>query len=264
MMSPVPDGPRIKLDRAGAHIEEAEAEFAALNEAHARPGSVQVKFDGTDYVVVSDPPRKPPDRIAAIVGDAVNNIRASLDYAVAEAIREGGNKPEKSAFPIVWSEKEWCSRVVSPDKPKNSPLWGLDPQGQAWAVIRGAQPYMSRQPQFTNLAVLGALSNRDKHDALLIQLAFPDRSSIEQLVAWNSEARLLGQTFPNAGQPVSFEQPAELLRLTFDASGPDPAVEMVGALAFAPMFGNERHQAPVGWLRDIRDYARELIDQMFL
>jgi hypothetical protein len=99
-------GPLLKIIRADRHLEELEAvleEFvrrmpyyrsARLSD---HPGHV------TGDLFISEPP---PIEIGMIVGDAVHNLRTSLDVLANDLIHIAGHKYKDAAFPFSNTEKD--------------------------------------------------------------------------------------------------------------------------------------------------------------
>jgi len=252
-----------KLARADVHLNGLRAELDRLSEAHAERVWLRVEQQGAWYVVLLDPLEEPlPPDLSLVCGDFVTNLRAALDHAVNDLVRESGHKPGRhTAFPIISSEKDWRSLVVSPNKPRRSPLEGLDPQGHAWAIIHEAQPYQRSEPAHTRLRVLNKLANRDKHQAILVNMAFPGDDVIDDLIAWDPEAVLV-ERIDAVPEPLVLDQRTEIVRLRFAEDGPSPNMHMEGRFPVSPTFGDERLQASVGSLATIRDYVAELLAKL--
>lgn len=107
--------------------------------------------------------RSYPEEAPWILGDIINNIRSSLDHALAEVARrkfgfdeEGISGKKRLQFPIV----------DSPGKLGRSGLRHWFPD-DVIDVIEEHQPY-SGDPGLSPLGILRELSNMDKHRALMI------------------------------------------------------------------------------------------------
>jgi hypothetical protein len=263
MSSPF-DSSRAKLSRADVHLDTLRSELDVWFEPHSHRRTLEIEREGPWHVLFVQPfAEDPPPHLSAICGDVLTNLRAALDHSVADAIRKRGKTPRRSGFPICRNEKEWCSRVVSPKDPSNNPLGGLNPQGEAWAIIRQAQPYQSRDIEADNIAILSLLVNRDKHSTLMIQMAFPAPDTLDGLLEWDEGAVLLErkQAVPS---PLSLSQRTELERLRFDPASPPPNVRVKGRLGIDPTFGDETRQATLGRLRLIRDDVGQIVEKLAL
>jgi hypothetical protein len=96
-----PEGPRIKVQRAKKHIYELEAEIGAFFKRYPYRVFTEDEADTGDKVWRVEVPRQPPARWAAIVGDAVHNLRASLDLLVNQLVVANGRNPtDRTALPI--------------------------------------------------------------------------------------------------------------------------------------------------------------------
>ena len=94
----------VKLRRAHAHINEVQQRVSSLEET--QPWSIQRKPIGSDGWAYHFKIHRPiPADLSAVVGDAVANMRAALDYIAYELARNhvgtmGDNEEEATAFPI--------------------------------------------------------------------------------------------------------------------------------------------------------------------
>lgn len=256
------DGARTKLARADEHLDALDNELGLVLKPHADRLRFEVRQDGDWYVMVTKPiPVSFPLRLSAICGDAVQNLRSALDYVVWELVSAAGKEPTRhNAFPIFTRRRDFEDRVIHPNQPKRSPLYGLDPNGEPWAVIEAAQPFHAprlRDAMFTNLSALSGLSNRDKHRTLAAQKVFPGIERIDEAIGWNPHAILLERVA--FMQPLSFEDPTEIMRLRFDPSGPEPQVHVQGDFPVNPSFGDEHCQASVGAIRAMSVSVRKLV-----
>jgi hypothetical protein len=98
----------------------------------------------------------------AIVGDALHNMRSALDHlALQLVILDGGNPSEYTQFPIY----------DSPTNDKGNPRFvTIQPRIQdarIRAALEKVQPYQYATPAETELSVISALNNYDKHRLLL-------------------------------------------------------------------------------------------------
>jgi hypothetical protein len=96
-------GPRLKVKRAYKHIDELEVWLDNLIQSNidtARAHKDVIPGSESDHVVVNRPPGF-SDGIAPIVGDAVHNLRASLDLIASAIIVAGGkDDPTLAYFPL--------------------------------------------------------------------------------------------------------------------------------------------------------------------
>ena len=106
---------------------------------------------------------EPPLKLAAIAGDAVHNMRSALDYFVEEAVKANGARPTfNHGFPVAATADAFKSALGK------GKLLGISKK--AANLVEGFQPYQVK-PEARDrhpLAMLHALSNRDKHHMLAI------------------------------------------------------------------------------------------------
>jgi hypothetical protein len=162
-MADVLDDLNAKLDRAEEHIKTLRTEIERLLEAVP---SRQI----TEY----DPQAKDdfqnelsrivlPMRTRIIAGEAVHQMRSSLDHLVAKLVaKNNANTDEKTEFPIFNFrpvEKKDVKRYEGKVRGVADP---------AKALIESLQPYNRRTPlerQNNYLTILKTMDNRDKHRA---------------------------------------------------------------------------------------------------
>ena len=107
--------------------------------------------------------------------------------------------------------------------------------------------------------MLNRLSKIDKHHALLVQMVFPYRDTIEGVVSWNPEAVELERERRDTIGPLSGEDETELFRVRFSPEGPDPQVRVDGPLTVLPTFGDNTWQTPLATIKDIRDLVISIV-----
>ena len=154
-----------KLHRALEHIDEFEDRVAEL-EANAQ---MSFKFDRrslrVEACIYAPEFSEHGHRLSAVVGDAVQNLRASLNYLVTALVAANQAELVKHhAFPIYLDQKKFSREVGCPDKPTGQ-LQGIK---LGFEVIEKHQPFTrgAAQPIWNSvhdLAVLARLSNADKH-----------------------------------------------------------------------------------------------------
>lgn len=105
-------GPRAKIERAKKHIGELELAVSALvfsNTSH--PHVITVESDpqagNKVYKVGKIPPV--PDGVAAIAGDAIHNLRSSLDLLMSQLVERRRN-PGSIYFPTASNRKRFEAR----------------------------------------------------------------------------------------------------------------------------------------------------------
>lgn len=114
--------------------------------------------------------QEPPEQISLIGGDAVQNLRASLDYIAHQLVAANGGTPSKrTSFPIFESRTLY-NQAVSNRQKRAIDLRGIS--DLALAEIERLQPYQRGNDAADHpLWLLKELSDIDKHRRLHITVA---------------------------------------------------------------------------------------------
>jgi hypothetical protein len=217
-------GVRAKITRAREHQSMLKTEFDDWAKRHAKICKYRIWRDGDWEVVSVDPIPKPDIRCSVIAGDIIHNLRSALDHLVWQLVIRDGYEPSfRNQFPIYTSKKEFIDRVkFRKNDPKQSELYGITVNSDAWKIIEQAQPYTKR---YNFIGILGRLSIMDKHKTLYVQIGFVD--NISKAIGWNNKAVLLEHR--NGDLALSYRKPTEIIRYRF-ADYPDPDVQVKGKL----------------------------------
>src|SRR2546422_11654797 len=110
------NGPRAKIERAKKHVRDLEAAVSGLvfsNKAH--PQVILTEDDPETGNVVYKIAQVPcvPDQIAAIAGDAIHNLRSSLDLLTSQLIERRTGSPGKSYYPTADNRKVFEARCAA-------------------------------------------------------------------------------------------------------------------------------------------------------
>jgi len=101
----------------------------------------------------------PPEYLGPIVGDAVHNLRSSLDHMVSAVARTAGQRDDRTSFPSFTEPQCWEDR-------------GLRDLGKlpsnALTTIKGLQPYHTPEARKHVLYLLNSLWNHDKHRDIVL------------------------------------------------------------------------------------------------
>lgn len=163
----------LKIQRAIEHLKTLEDEAREFGEQHGRPGFecvVEPNSQGTKVLVkIAKPVTFPEIEWGIIIGDAIHCLRSALDQLVAGLWTDPTNN--RTRFPICKTEREWI----------------VDAPGMYWsvpsayvAVFDRAQPYhRGDKANEHSLAILNALWNLDKHEAIPAMALTGKRISIE-------------------------------------------------------------------------------------
>jgi len=156
-----------KLARARDHARQLTREADAFRDSRPYQVVQDRDPDTGEWRTRAVVTRQPPASMGPILGDAVHNLRSSLDHAifalsVAHQARElTEDEQRRPTFPICRAEREW-PKAVSSDLALVS-----DP---ARDQVRRLQPFLRPEDErsWDVLACLSDLDNADKHRSLLL------------------------------------------------------------------------------------------------
>jgi hypothetical protein len=187
------EGARAKLARAEAHHEALGSEWQAY--LNTDPYGMRLERDLREFTIwVFFQILKPiPVEIALVAGDAVQNLRASLDYVATELVASHGGNTGRAQFPISTTEKAFIDNVRS--RPRGAgPLDCVPAISDAFAFIEHLQPYQrGRLAKRDPLYALQCLSNRDKHRSLTPAFGAPMIGMLGDVFAIESQQRAVYQ-----------------------------------------------------------------------
>lgn len=225
-----------KLDWAKRHFDELSKQFVARQESDGRepPFAITVQYEPPEKAVVVRVGKITPipKEWSLIIGDALFNFRASLDYLAQVLVKRGtcphAKRPHAVLFPYEKREGEWEDTV-------NKRLPGILKKHRT--VVEKFQPYQIAKSgeniDFHPLALLGTLSNADKHHRITILYGRHRRYRIIPQIVEGFEIKSI-QTPPiNRMMPV--KPGAELGRLIgkVTATNSHVKVEIEGATIVA-------------------------------
>lgn len=155
----------IKFDRALTHLESLRDSTQRFREAQSH--SVPGKFDPEtgQYLFRIEASSIPNREWSGLIGDALHNFRASLDYLAWELVDSysPGQGTSRTEFPIFQERHEFERRSRSKTK-------GMSPE--AIKIVERLQPFndppAKRHPSDNPLWLLQSLGNIDKHRTLTV------------------------------------------------------------------------------------------------
>lgn len=253
-----------KLRRANEHLDALQAEIGlVINQKITVTTPVEFRQDGRWHVVEVDFSAFIGDtrRWATIMGDVINNTRAALDHTVWQLVLREDKKPQKSNyFPLITERQKFLNEVEAPpkDRKKRSALYGIPIGGDAWTIIKNAQPYRRPEPETDPLALLRRFSNIDKHQALLVGHKFMKASDLFAWLKWKPGLQPVERI--DGVTPLLPKGPTEICRLRF--SDPDPGMYVQGQIPIYPTFGDHFSQIGFGRFRDMPNWATEIVNQI--
>ena len=168
-MGDIPRSVQLKLGRVDTHIEALDESIKAFLKPKPYSAKRVLERDGRDHVLIWDDYVEPPDDFGLIAGDAIHNLRSSLDHMAVELARAGATAQAVTMtakeiagiqFPIVVFEEDFAKQL------ERGRLKYVDPDAQAF--IESSQPYRMTPttPTWNNLYLVGELDNADKHRLL--------------------------------------------------------------------------------------------------
>lgn len=158
----LPNSIQFKIFRSTQHIESLKSELHGYFKSN--PGKMVRQPDIPDDAALFRfvPSGTIPARFGLITGDALQNLRSSLDYLVWELVLAARCQPtEKNMFPIC-STDELFKQQISRHR-----LDGVPPQ--AVTEIESSQPYhLGQEFNKSILWALDELTNINKHRRILL------------------------------------------------------------------------------------------------
>lgn len=151
------DGPLLKLERAEEHIRDFKREFDTwqVTKPYGASHVRNPQLPGHRFRFWVKPA---PDHLGVVFGDAVNNIRASLDHLIFQLALRGCEEDSvsvRTGFPIVLRPERYRQRAL--DQLQSVPA-------DVWELIECLQPYHRTDwPDLYYLWLINQLANRDKH-----------------------------------------------------------------------------------------------------
>jgi hypothetical protein len=255
-------GPYAKIGRAQEHFDTLYREIFAFAAQYPDPVYLHLRREGAWDVLYIDPFPAFPVRLALIAGDCLNNVRMALDHLIWQLVLREDQEPSNThQFPICKTAKQFRNEVKLPAQKgaKGGPLRGIPVDGDAWALIEGAQPFHSADPEYHPLCYLPSLTNIDKHRTLLVQQLLPNWLAVRRQLGLRFDAEIIEeQVFMPS---LSSEHPTEIARFRFATEAP-PKMQMEGNFSVHPTFGDSETQVGVGKFSETLQYVNTLLEQM--
>jgi len=168
-MGDVPRSVQLKLGRVDKHMEALDESIKAFLEPKPYSAKRVLERDGRDHVLIWNDYVEPPDVFGLIAGDAIHNLRSSLDHMAVELAKAGATiqgvtmtakEIEGIQFPIVLLEDDYAKQL------RRGRLKYVEPAAQAF--IESSQPYRMtpKMSARNNVYLVSELDNADKHRLL--------------------------------------------------------------------------------------------------
>jgi hypothetical protein len=249
-----------KLDRAKKHADELKADVLAWPARYGKPPyrfrkEFKRDLNGFSYTIASI--AKMPTGWSLIIGDALTNFRASLDYLAHDLVGRG-TKPHLRGtstpqFVICRNGGDFTGQA-------NGRLPGI--RAMHRAIIETYQPYWwGAVRDLHPLLMLDELVRRDKHRE--IQPVFSQHShhlyaqvvKADHFIVTHMEPG--GSLGGRAVLPLRFEPNAEVLRVLGQQTGPNPDVVVRFQVSFSIAFESG------AWVPNALDDIGTMIAQLF-
>lgn len=241
-------GPLRKVDWAKQHVDKLEREVREFADRNPYRIVVEPSFQPNNPAMISLAVRfreEMPDEFALLVGDALHNLRSSLDHLACCLVPGGTSDPECS-FPFAKSESAFEQTMLSRPIRKAKPI--------AIDGIRKLKPYPGGNDTLYGLHLI---DNLDKHRLLLpvigasglknsFVVKFGDLpgASVFDMKSFGIVGIKDGQKLVVLPKPTNVQLGDE-----FEA-------EITILFGEGPFKGTEA----IGWLRQLTNYVRNVIE----
>lgn len=164
-------GVRLKLLRADEHLKILGDELAAFNAGDSYRIVHDPNADGSEHVYTTKVLKQPPPLLSAIIGDALQNMRACLEHlAWGLAWKDKGSEPDRytTSFPIYRAESDFWSinkRTGAYSTGGGAHKISEITRTPVRAAIQQLQPYKTGKDE---LYILNELARVDRHQSLRV------------------------------------------------------------------------------------------------
>jgi len=195
------DGVLVKIDRAKAHLNDFDRRARRVEDACRKAIVRERDEQRSEHVFRLNRVPTVSAVLSAIIGDAIHNLRVSLDHLAWQLVIATGKTPstgpDPTSFPIheipVAADRWGRTRPqINPGVPKD-----------LRKLLDEVQPYKREKPAHHELAILHRLDISDKHRELLVAVIGVQGTS------WRGEVELTGFN------PGPYDDGAEICRFTY-------------------------------------------------
>ncbi len=163
-MDPLFHGARLKIQRAVKHINDLNVILTEFSQRRTHEVIVEHDPNGGDDLLKVRAIEILPDSFSLTLGDALHNLRASLDYVIAEIeFTFNGTRSDYTRFPIDQSRDALIGRLDG-GLAKRTPKQVID------CIVQTIQPYTGGNGDF--ICSLNNLDIEDKHRLLIAKTEF--------------------------------------------------------------------------------------------
>jgi hypothetical protein len=257
------EGVKAKLARADEHMKALDEEWQAFGKTQSYEGYHQFKADTGEWNCYLSLSKPIPIKLSMILGDALNNMRSSLDHLVCRFVElHNGKVGKHHAFPICSDAASYDERVnqIRRKKDRSGPLDGIPADGPERALIEKVQPYhQGKDWREHPLWILNRMTNIDKHRDIHIAASYPQAASALDLLTWTpDDAELIDQTLIwQPGQPL--EDRTHIARLRFREAHPADEVNVKVSLPLSLAFGDPEPGPHKDSVAELLAYVAEIV-----
>lgn len=193
-----------KIRRAREHLKLFEDEAGAYFKECGPAMDIKVNPQMTEMFLCLTIEKEPPPRLSVIIGDCVHNARSALDNIICALVRI--EKPQSTCngrqYPAFTDPKEYEAAI------KKGILKGVPEK--ALRLIETLHPCSKPAPPIPAtlhaVAILNALSNRDKHLAPHLTAAYSRKTTFSaQLPQGPWILQLTGSLYSNTNMKIQFQ-----------------------------------------------------------
>ncbi len=169
-MNPLFHDAKLKIQRAVKHINDLNSILAEFSNRKTHEVVVDHDADGGDDVLHVVAGEMLPDSFSLTLGDALHNLRASLDYVIGEIeFSTTGARNKYTRFPVDETRDTLIDRIEG-GLAKRIPKQVID------CIVEGIQPYKRGAGDF--IFSLNEIDIEDKHRILIAKMEYKYVSGI--------------------------------------------------------------------------------------
>jgi hypothetical protein len=155
---------RLKIQRAVEHINDLNVILGEFSKRQTHEVVIEHDPNGGDDLLKVRATETLPDSFTLTLGDALHNLRTSLDYAIAEIeFTTTGSRSDYTRFPVDQSRDALKARVEG-GLAKRTSKQVID------CIVESVQPYTGGNGDF--ICSLNDLDIEDKHRLLIAKTEF--------------------------------------------------------------------------------------------
>jgi len=173
---------KLKIQRAVKHINDLNVILGEFSKRQTREVLVEHDPNGGDDILKVRATETLPDSFSLTLGDALHNLRTSLDYVIAEIeFTFIGSRSDYTRFPVDQSMDALKARLEG-GLAKRAPKQVID------CIVESVQPYTGGNGDF--ICSLNDLDIEDKHRLLIAKTEFKHVNGIVLIDDQGKETRI--------------------------------------------------------------------------